>query len=137
MVVGSLRIWPPYRLADAPAGWHRRMVFVTPDPSAPTVIYDRMTWNTPLSDDHASLLLDLLEPAPVREVLDLGCGWGSCCSGSSHELPGPAAPASTAWLQSYPHDPRAPEVRALLDDRLHEYVTVYRRVLGFAYLVLA
>lgn len=34
----------------------------------------RMRWNTPLSEDHATLLLDRLEPAGT--VADLGCGWG-------------------------------------------------------------
>lgn len=33
-----------------------------------------MRWNTPLSEDHAALLLDRLEPAGT--VADLGCGWG-------------------------------------------------------------
>ena len=35
-----------------------------------------MRWNTPLSDDHAQLLLDLLDVASGTRVLDLGCGWG-------------------------------------------------------------
>jgi SAM-dependent methyltransferase len=41
------------------------------------------------------------------------------------------------WLQSYPRDDRSDEVRRRLDSRLREYITVYRGVLGFAYLVLA
>jgi SAM-dependent methyltransferase len=36
--------------------------------------YSRLRWNTPLSDEHAGLLLDLL--APGGHVVDLGCGWG-------------------------------------------------------------
>jgi ubiquinone/menaquinone biosynthesis C-methylase UbiE len=226
-----------------------------------------MLWNTPLSEEHAGQLLDRLDGAPERDVLDLGCGWGELlmravvraprahgtgvdhadwavergresaadrglsarvtfvpadsstwtdpsdrvlCIGASHawggtapalqrlrsvvrpggrlvfgdgfwaEPPSPAATAlfgedvpglgalvdeaiqagwrvldlSTAdqrewddfesnwrsgreqWLQSYPHDPRGREVRAKLDARLREYVTVYRGALGFAYLVL-
>jgi hypothetical protein len=42
-----------------------------------------------------------------------------------------------AWLQTYPLDHRCPQVRAQLDDRVREYVSVYRGVLSFAYLVLA
>lgn len=36
--------------------------------------YARLTWNTPLSDEHAALLLDRLTPG--GHVVDLGCGWG-------------------------------------------------------------
>jgi SAM-dependent methyltransferase len=35
-----------------------------------------MRWNAPLSDAHASLLLDEFELDPAERVLDLGCGWG-------------------------------------------------------------
>jgi cyclopropane fatty-acyl-phospholipid synthase-like methyltransferase len=35
-----------------------------------------MRWNTPLSADHAQLLLERLEVLAGDEVLDLGCGWG-------------------------------------------------------------
>ena len=38
--------------------------------------YAAMRWNTPLSVDHAELLLDRLELEPGALVLDLGCGWG-------------------------------------------------------------
>lgn len=40
------------------------------------------------------------------------------------------------WLLANPDDPRAVETREWLDTREREYVTAYRRVLGFAYLVL-
>ena len=35
-----------------------------------------MRWNTPLSEDHAELLLSRLELPTSGSVLDLGCGWG-------------------------------------------------------------
>lgn len=35
-----------------------------------------MRWNAPLSEDHASLLLDRLGVSPDDSVIDLGCGWG-------------------------------------------------------------
>jgi len=38
--------------------------------------YAAMRWNTPLSVDHAALLLDRLELGSAMDVLDLGCGWG-------------------------------------------------------------
>ncbi|MFG1842587.1 SAM-dependent methyltransferase [Micromonospora sp. NPDC049175] len=36
----------------------------------------RMRWNTPLSPEHAALLLQRLDVRPGARVLDLGCGWG-------------------------------------------------------------
>lgn len=223
--------------------------------------YSRLTWNTPLSDEHAELLLDRLEPA--GRIVDLGCGWGelllravarggtgvgvdtdaeglnrarraaadrglpvefveqpagswrgtadrALCVGSSHTLggtrsmlttlaaavprgrvligdgcwPAPPTPAAHAifgddvlpladlaaacrgagwqilhlstadqrewddfesrhragqreWLLANPDDPRAAEIRGRHDEREQEYLTAYRGVLGFAYLVLA
>ena len=41
-----------------------------PDP------YAKMRWNTPLSEEHAALLLDRLDASTGRTWLDLGCGWG-------------------------------------------------------------
>jgi cyclopropane fatty-acyl-phospholipid synthase-like methyltransferase len=35
-----------------------------------------MRWNTPLSDEHAALLLERLDIVGGQEILDLGCGWG-------------------------------------------------------------
>ena len=45
-----------------------------PDPDRTR--YDRMRWNTPLGQDHASLLLERLAVGPTDKVVDLGCGWG-------------------------------------------------------------
>jgi SAM-dependent methyltransferase len=39
-------------------------------------LYARMRWNTPLSAEHAGLLLDRLGLAPGQRIADLGCGWG-------------------------------------------------------------
>jgi SAM-dependent methyltransferase len=44
---------------------------------------------------------------------------------------------SREWLLANPSDPRVDEVRATQDAREREYLTAYRGVLGFAYLVLA
>jgi cyclopropane fatty-acyl-phospholipid synthase-like methyltransferase len=41
-----------------------------------TVRYVRMRWNTPLSEAHASLLLQRLDIPAGAHVVDLGCGWG-------------------------------------------------------------
>ncbi|TDV52291.1 SAM-dependent methyltransferase [Actinophytocola oryzae] len=44
---------------------------------------------------------------------------------------------SREWLLANPSDPKAAVVRATQDAREREYLTAYRGVLGFAYLVLA
>jgi cyclopropane fatty-acyl-phospholipid synthase-like methyltransferase len=38
--------------------------------------YARMRWNSPLSEEHARLLLQRLDIRPGASLLDLGCGWG-------------------------------------------------------------
>jgi SAM-dependent methyltransferase len=38
--------------------------------------YARMRWNSPLSEEHAGLLLRRLDIRPGATLLDLGCGWG-------------------------------------------------------------
>jgi SAM-dependent methyltransferase len=40
------------------------------------------------------------------------------------------------WLLAHPTDHRSGSIRTELETRLHEYLTLYRGVLGFAYLVL-
>jgi cyclopropane fatty-acyl-phospholipid synthase-like methyltransferase len=39
-------------------------------------LYARMRWNTPLSQDHAGLLMGRLDLRPGARIADLGCGWG-------------------------------------------------------------
>jgi ubiquinone/menaquinone biosynthesis C-methylase UbiE len=51
-------------------------VAAIPDPDSGHVTYSQMRWNTPLSEDHADLLLQRLDLVVGDHVLDLGCGWG-------------------------------------------------------------
>ena len=44
-------------------------------PIPDAVWHAAMRWNAPLSDTHASMLLDALELDDAASVLDLGCGW--------------------------------------------------------------
>lgn len=55
---------------------HGEPVTIAPDPDSGEVVYSKMRWNTPLSEEHATLLLERLDVARGQEVLDLGCGWG-------------------------------------------------------------
>jgi SAM-dependent methyltransferase len=41
------------------------------------------------------------------------------------------------WLRAHPQAPNGDEIRRHLDERAREYVSVYRGVLGFVYLVLS
>jgi len=47
-----------------------------PDPESAELVYGRMRWNTPLSEDHADLLLAHMNITQGDHILDLGCGWG-------------------------------------------------------------
>ncbi|WP_250287865.1 SAM-dependent methyltransferase [Streptomyces atroolivaceus] len=37
---------------------------------------DRLTWNTPLSEEHAAQLIAACAPAPGARIADFGSGWG-------------------------------------------------------------
>ncbi|HEY2577717.1 MAG TPA: methyltransferase domain-containing protein [Streptosporangiaceae bacterium] len=39
-------------------------------------LFARMRWNTPLSVEHAELLMDRLDLSPGLQVADIGCAWG-------------------------------------------------------------
>jgi cyclopropane fatty-acyl-phospholipid synthase-like methyltransferase len=39
-------------------------------------LHARMCWNTPLSLQHADLLMDRLDLRPGLRIADVGCGWG-------------------------------------------------------------
>lgn len=36
----------------------------------------RLTWNTPLSEEHAAQLISACAPAPGARIVDIGSGWG-------------------------------------------------------------
>jgi SAM-dependent methyltransferase len=47
------------------------------EPPIPDAVWhSAMRWNAPLSEAHASILLDEFELGRAERVLDLGCGWG-------------------------------------------------------------
>src|SRR5437763_13329002 len=71
-----LSVSGPMALPVLSSAWHLGRVSVAPDPESAEVIYGRMRWNTPLSENHADLLLDRMRLAEGDQILDLGCGWG-------------------------------------------------------------
>ncbi|WP_231644809.1 SAM-dependent methyltransferase [Sciscionella sediminilitoris] len=52
--------------------------------------YRPMLWNTPLSEQHASVLLGELDARDGQRIVDLGCGWGELLL-RALELAGPRA----------------------------------------------
>ncbi|MFF8551377.1 SAM-dependent methyltransferase [Streptomyces sp. NPDC015501] len=51
---------------------------------------DRLTWNTPLSEEHAARLVAACEPAPGSRIVDLGSGWGELLMRLVEAAPGSA-----------------------------------------------
>lgn len=67
-------------------------------------LYARMRWNTPLSVEHADLLMDRLDLRPGLRITDLGCGWGELLlqvvARATAADPGEAGPASGTGVDS-------------------------------------
>ncbi|MGH3124358.1 MAG: SAM-dependent methyltransferase [Streptosporangiaceae bacterium] len=59
-------------------------------------LYARMRWNTPLSEEHAGLLMDRLDLRPGARIADLGCGWGELLLQAVARAPAASAPAASA-----------------------------------------
>ncbi|MFI8002007.1 SAM-dependent methyltransferase [Streptomyces sp. NPDC086010] len=49
---------------------------------------DRLTWNTPLSEEHADRLITACDPAPGARIADFGSGWGELLMRLVEEAPG-------------------------------------------------
>lgn len=57
-------------------------------PALPDERYDRLDFNSPLSDERAALLLDETSLTGGERVLDLGCGWGELLLRAVASVPG-------------------------------------------------
>ena len=68
--------------------WYDAWALACPVVSLEDARYARMRWNTPLSDDHARLLLDRLDIGSADTILDLGCGWGELLTRAVSASPG-------------------------------------------------
>lgn len=58
-----------------------------------------LTWNAPLSEDHARLLIDACAVPDGGRVVDLGCGWGELLLRLVDGLP---AVPETGWRRTPP-----------------------------------
>lgn len=99
-------------------------------------------WTTPPT--HAALEIFGSEVLPLPDLLEAcrAAGWRliHLSEASQREwdvFESTFRAGRQEWLLAHPDDPRAAEVRDWLDQRERQYVTVYRGLLGFAYLVLA
>jgi cyclopropane fatty-acyl-phospholipid synthase-like methyltransferase len=59
-------------------------------------LYARMRWNTPLSPQHADLLMERLDLRPGLRIADVGCGWGELLLRVISRAIGPDAAAGGA-----------------------------------------
>jgi cyclopropane fatty-acyl-phospholipid synthase-like methyltransferase len=117
LALGAL-VRPGGRLLFGDGCWER-----PPEPAAATLFGDNVL---PLETvvkhaDAAGWRVLHLSSADQREWDDFEATWRA---------------GRQEWLLEHPDDSQAAEVRTVLDDQLREYVTGYRGVLGFCYLVL-
>ncbi|MET8173037.1 hypothetical protein [Streptomyces clavifer] len=78
---------------------------------------DHLTWNTPLSEEHAARLIAACAPAPGARIADFGRG--------------------ERWALAHPGHPPQADVTAAVDARRTGYYGGYRGTPGLAYLVLS
>jgi hypothetical protein len=79
-------------------------------------------------------------PTPGRAAAT-GAGWrvtsvSEASQREWHDFESRYRAGREQWAQAHPEDPRAAPLAAEMTARREEYETVYRGVLGFAYLVL-
>jgi SAM-dependent methyltransferase len=80
-----------------------------------------MRWNTPLSEDHAKLLIDACSPQPGARILDLGCGWGELLMRMVTSTPGSSGDGVDTDTAALDRGRRLANERGLADRvRFHE-----------------
>ncbi|NUV66709.1 MULTISPECIES: cyclopropane-fatty-acyl-phospholipid synthase family protein [unclassified Streptomyces] len=82
---------------------------------------DRLTWNTPLSEDHAARLIAACDPAPGSRIVDLGSGWGELLMRLVESAPGATGDGVETDPAAVARGRRLAEERGLTDRvRFHE-----------------
>lgn len=99
-------------------------------------------WARPPSREAVGLFGEETSPLPDLMEACRGAGWRVIHLSTASQLEWDDFESAfragrQEWLLANPGHPRAAEIRDWIDARERQYVTVYREVLGFAYLVLA
>ncbi|MFF4244069.1 SAM-dependent methyltransferase [Streptomyces sp. NPDC001822] len=82
---------------------------------------DRLTWNTPLSEDHAARLIAACAPAPGARIADFGSGWGELLMRLVEAAPGSTGDGVETDPEAVARGRRLARERALGDRvRFHE-----------------
>ncbi|HBF84277.1 MAG TPA: hypothetical protein DD420_31410 [Streptomyces sp.] len=103
---------------------------------------DCLTWNTPLSDEHAARLIAARAPAPgarIAEAVGLRPLQVTVADQREWDLFESAADIGRGerWALAHPRHPLHAEVTAAVDARRTGYYGGYRGTPGLAYFVLA
>ena len=81
----------------------------------------RLTWNTPLSEEHAAQLISACEPAPGARIVDIGSGWGELLMRLVASAPGSTGDGVETDAEAVERGRRLAVERGLADRvRFHE-----------------
>lgn len=82
---------------------------------------DRLTWNTPLSEEHAAQLIAACAPAPGARIADFGSGWGELLMRLVEAAPGSTGDGVETDPEAVARGLRLARERGLADRvRFHE-----------------
>jgi hypothetical protein len=111
-------------------------------PAGGRLLFGDGFWSRPPSGEAVGLFGE--ETMPLADLMEAcrGAGWRVIHMSTASQLEWDDFESTfragrQEWLLANPGHPRAVEIRDWIDGRERQYVTVYREVLGFAYLVLA
>lgn len=111
-------------------------------PHGGRLLYGDAFWSRPPSPEATGLLGDGIGSLPDLLEAARAAGWRAVHVSEADQrewddFESTFRAGRQEWLLANPDHPRADDIREWLDDRERGYVTVYRGILGFAYLVLA
>ena len=111
-------------------------------PPGGRLLYGDAIWSQPPSPEAVGLLgEDILSMAGLAEAASAE-GWRTIHFSEADQrewddFESTFRAGRAEWLLANPDHPRAADIREWIEDRERGYLTVYRGVLGFAYLILA
>lgn len=111
-------------------------------PSGGRLLFGDGFWTQPPSREAVGIFGEEIMPLPDLMEACRGEGWRVIHLSTASQLEWDDFESTfragrQEWLLASPGHPRAAEIRDWIDARERQYVTVYREVFGFAYLVLA